>query len=66
MWKMSKNTSIYIAGFIGFSHQSNAGKHLNLKDQSKWKKKLVLKFDGMHTEKKGYISFMFERYLKKI
>lgn len=31
------------------------------------KKKLVLKFDGMHTEKKGlYISFMFERYLKKI
>lgn len=27
------------------------------------KKKLVLKFDGMHTEKKGYISFMFERYL---
>lgn len=30
------------------------------------KKKLVLKLDGMHTEKKGYISFMFERYLKKI
>lgn len=30
------------------------------------KKKLVLKFDGMYIEKKGYISFMFERYLKKI
>lgn len=30
------------------------------------KKKLVLKFDGMYIEKKGYVSFMFERYLKKI